>query len=272
MSDILVIDGEKGGVGKSNITRAIVEYLSLTGLEFKLIEADAHIPDVANFFKGKSFNLSTITLSDHPERYSAPDIIFKTAQASRVIVNLPSNTQGVLDSWIRSNRILELADEYAVKVFKIFVTDGSYESIKLLNRSVKDFNGGIQHIIVLNKGRLNGLDFAYLEKKTPYIEIVNSPNVLGILEFPRLESNEQYYVDENELSLTDAIKAIQKEQGILAAQRIKTHLEKITKLFSRIDFSEDLKLKPESIEGGKAKGEKVKPPKRVSKEALAEKK
>ena len=101
---------------------------------------------------------------------------------------------------------------------------------------------------------------------------MNSPNVLGILEFPRLESNEQYYVDENELSLTDAIKAIQKEQGILAAQRIKTHLEKITKLFSRIDFSEDLKLKPESIEGGKAKGEKVKPPKRVSKEALAEKK
>ena len=267
MSDILVIDGEKGGVGKSNVTRAIVEYLSLMGLEFKLIEADAHIPDVANFFKGESFNLSTITLSDHPERYSAPDIIFKTAQKSRVIVNLPSNTQGVFDSWIRSNRILELSDEYAVKVFKVFVTDGSYESIKLLNRSVKDFNGGIQHIIVLNRGRLNGLDFSYLEKKTPYVEIVNSPNVLGILEFPRLESNEQYFVDENELSLTDAIQSIQKGQGILAAQRIKTHLEKINKLFSRIDFSENLRFKPETPEDKKAK-----PPKRESKEAPAGKK
>lgn len=270
MSDILVIDGEKGGVGKSNITRAIVEYLSLMGLEFKLIEADASIPDVANFFKGKSFNLSTITLSDHPERYSAPDIIFKTAQTSRVIVNLPSNTQGVLDSWIRSNRILELADEYNVKVFKIFVTDGSYESIKLLNRSVKDFDGGIQHIIVLNRGRLNGLDFSYLDKKQPYIEIVNSSNVLGILEFPRLESNEQYFVDENELSLTDAIKSIQKDQGILAAQRIRTHLEKINRLFSRIDFSGDLKIKPETAESEKT--ERPEPPKKGSKEVLADKK
>jgi hypothetical protein len=231
MMHIHLIGGEKGGVGKTFVSRCLVQYFLLKKWDFDLIEADAAIGDVSSVYK----DAALITLSDNPHRYAEPDVIFEKALHKTVIVNLPSNTQGVLNQWIRQTNLLEFARERRVGVVNWFVTDGCFSSIKLLERSLAEFEHGIPHILIRNRGRLNGMDFAYLERDEIYQRAIKAKNLLQVLDFPILGSAEQYFVDRHELTLQDAQAMAVDEIGVIASQRIKTFIDDIQNLFDLVD-------------------------------------
>jgi hypothetical protein len=231
MTIIHLIGGEKGGVGKTFVSRCLLAYFTLQDWDFDLIEADNSTGDVASIHPA-----THITLSDHPQRYAEPDIIFSKAIEKPVIVNLPSNTQGVLNRWIKQVNLLTLAQQYEISLLHWFVTDGCYASIQLLQESLADLHHQIPHLLIRNRGRLNGIDFSYLEQDAGYQEALTAPNLVDIFDFPVLGSAEQYFVDRHQLNLIEAQVKIAEYQGVIAAQRIKTFFDEVIDLLGHVDF------------------------------------
>ncbi len=229
------VGGEKGGVGKTFVSRALCQYLSTLHKPYALVEADSQIDDVGRIYKSQAAETATITLSDDPTLESEPDIIFNLAEKYPVLVNLPSNTLDVLETWMSKVGLLQLMrQEYGGNyLVKWFVSDGCYESIRQLERSISQFNNAIPHVVVLNKGRLNGRDFGYLEKAETYQSIRKAPNFVAEVQFPAMESAAQYFIDSHELTLEQAMEKVQDELGVLAKQRIKTFIDTLGASFEQ---------------------------------------
>lgn len=236
MNRIYVVGGEKGGVGKTFISRSLCQYFSSRGEKFSLVEADSQIDDVGRIYQEQAVSTHTITLSDHPERSMEPDVILQAAMKAPTVVNLPSNTLAVLEEWISRTELLEMIEKQCrgqQRLVKWFVSDGCRESIRQLEASIFSLGGSIPHIVILNHGRLNGLDFSYLDTNPAYQRIKEQPNFIIDIEFPALESAIQFAIDDKELTLEDAREPISEELGILAGQRIINFVRKFTEAFDR---------------------------------------
>jgi hypothetical protein len=234
MKRIYLVGGEKGGVGKTFISRSLCQYLNSRGEAFSLVEADSQINDVGRIYQEQAVSTHTITLSDDPKRAAEPDVIVQAATAAPTIVNLPSNTLAVLENWMHQTNLLELMEEKfggQHRLVKWFVSDGCHESIRQLEASIFALDRSIPHIVILNHGRLNGVDFSYLETNPTYQRLKEQPNFITEIEFPALENSVQFFVDENELTLADARERVSEEQGILAGQRIITFIRDFTEAF-----------------------------------------
>ena len=87
MARIHLIDGEKGGVGKSLFTRVMVQYAIDNKLEHTLVDADITNQDVKRFYN----YAVDAEFSEAVNKGDKADIIFELAREKPVIVNLPAN-------------------------------------------------------------------------------------------------------------------------------------------------------------------------------------
>ena len=87
MPTIHLIDGEKGGVGKSFVTRAMIQYCLDRSLPFVAVETDRSNPDVAGVYKDIC---KYAVLSEDEKQADKADRIFEYAVDKPVIVSLPS--------------------------------------------------------------------------------------------------------------------------------------------------------------------------------------
>lgn len=229
-SQIYLVGGRKGGVGKTFLSRHLAEYLTQKQKPFTLIEADVTIADVGTIYggfeEGKVTSAINLRLSDDPKRYNAPDVIFQQALKKQyVLVNLPAETNDALARWMQNINLIGLCEDGNIQIFHWFVTDGCYASIRLLLESLKLLDSRLPHIIIRNEGRLNGVDFSYLDEEPLYQEILTANNCVCIRDFPVLGSAEQFYLDKHQLTYEAGVMNAKENLGLIQAQRIKTFAE-----------------------------------------------
>lgn len=290
-SQIHLVGGRKGGVGKTFLSRHLAEYLTQKQQQFSLVEADITIRDVGRvyggFEGGKITDAVTISLSDDPRKYSEPDAIFQQAiEKHCVLVNLPAETNDALARWMRSVDLLRLCQEQNIDLYHWFVTDGCYASIRLLAESIEMLDGRLPHIIIRNEGRLNSKSFDYLDDEPLYQKIVGSseneiarsPNLVCLRDFPVLGSAEQFFLDKHNLTYDAGVEAFMAERKLIEAQRVKTFAEQAMEVITQI-FTVDLpafhaeakssaegkpsamaEVKPSQYRRSKEKGESVATP------------
>ncbi len=183
MGIIHLVDGEKGGVGKSTFCRPFIEYLQdVLGLGDRLviIDADQEQPFIGRTYapdyyprqktnKGldqerpKELNeivqqIGEVYFSENEEVLEKTDTIFNLATQDKVVVvNLPAAVFPLVNRWITKGELLTLAEPFGVQIWKWFVTDGGAESIDTLKKSFELYHETIHHVIVKNKG-LTSLD------------------------------------------------------------------------------------------------------------------
>ena len=87
MTTIHLVDGEKGGVGKSFITRTMIQYALDRSLPFIAVETDRSNPDVNRVYPDVC---SFAVFSESEKQASKADRIFELAMENSVIVSLPS--------------------------------------------------------------------------------------------------------------------------------------------------------------------------------------
>jgi hypothetical protein len=242
---IYMVGGQKGGVGKTAICQALCQYLldaEGRGKEsFMLIEADAQIDDVGRMYRNQ-VETETITISDDPAKRSNPDIIYETAAVSHkdVVVNLPSNIIDVLQAWLEDLNIIESLKQRfqgRVRLLKIFVSDGCWESIRQLQKSIAMLDHAVPHILVLNEGRVSAADFSYLDDEPIYQDIQSSPNLIDVCTFPAMEPGTRYYIDKSGLGLRGALEQSDRDSKFLVAQRIQNFMGDLTTTFEAIEAS-----------------------------------
>ena len=157
-SRIHLIGGEKGGVGKSVISRLLAQYFIDHNLAFTGFDTDRSHGALMRFYK----DYASPVLVD---RFEALDAIVESAiehAGQRVLVDLAAQTHDPLVRWMDESGVLELAAETGVQIHYWHVMDAGRDSVDLLERLIDRFEGRLHYVLVLNE--LRGDDFGNLQR------------------------------------------------------------------------------------------------------------
>lgn len=157
-SQIHLIGGEKGGVGKSMVSRLLAQYFIDHEIPFIGFDTDRSHGSLLRFYA----EYSSAALTD---RYEALDQIVETAvehPGRRVLVDLAAQTQEPLVQWMEESGVLDMADLSGIALNYWHVMDSGRDSVDLLKRLLDRFGQRVRYVIVKNE--LRGADFGQLER------------------------------------------------------------------------------------------------------------
>jgi hypothetical protein len=157
-SQIHLIGGEKGGVGKSMVSRLLAQYFIDHEVPFVGFDTDRSHGSLLRFYA----DYSSPVLVD---RYEALDKIVETAvdqPGRRVLVDLAAQTQEPLIKWMDESGVLDMADLSGISLNYWHVMDSGRDSVDLLKRLLDRFGQRVHYVIVQNQ--LRGEDFSQLQR------------------------------------------------------------------------------------------------------------
>ena len=158
MANIHFIGGEKGGVGKSLVSRVLAQYLIDKDLPFLGFDTDRSHGALMRFYAGYA---SPVLV----DRYEMLDSIVEAAVARpdrRIIVDLAAQTHDPLVKWMDESGVLDMATEMGFTITYWHVMDAGRDSVDLLKRLLDRFGPRLHYILVRN--RIRGDDFSILER------------------------------------------------------------------------------------------------------------
>jgi hypothetical protein len=158
MTNIHLIGGEKGGVGKSLVARLLAQYMIDNDIPFLGFDSDQSHGALLRFYSGyaspvlidsyESLDAIVEATTDNPER--------------RVLVDLAAQTQERLTRWMDDSQLLEVATELGLHIRYWHVMDAGKDSVDLLKRLLDRHGAKLNYVLVLNQ--IRGDDFRILDK------------------------------------------------------------------------------------------------------------
>ena len=158
MANIHFIGGEKGGVGKSLVSRLLAQYMIDKQIPFLGFDTDRSHGALMRFYAG----YASPVLAD---RYEALDAIVEAAfdqPERRILVDLAAQTHDPLVRWMDDSGVLNLADEVGIGMVYWHVMDSGKDSVDLLKKLLDRFGVGLRYVLVRNQ--IRGNDFSVLEQ------------------------------------------------------------------------------------------------------------
>ena len=158
MAHIHFIGGEKGGVGKSLVSRLLAQHFIDRELPFLGFDTDRSHGALLRFYSGYA---SPVLV----DRYEALDSIIEAAIEQpdrRVLVDLAAQTHDPLVKWMDESGVLEMAGESGFEITYWHVMDSGRDSVDLLKKLLDRFGARLGYVLVRNQMR--GDDFSLLER------------------------------------------------------------------------------------------------------------
>jgi hypothetical protein len=158
MANVHFIGGEKGGVGKSLVSRLLAQYLIDRELPFLGFDTDRSHGALLRFYAGYA---SPVLV----DRYEALDSIIEAAIAQperRLLVDLAAQTHDPLVKWMDESGVLEMAGDSGFSITYWHVMDSGRDSVDLLKKLLDRFGARLGYVLVRNQMR--GDDFSLLER------------------------------------------------------------------------------------------------------------
>ena len=129
-SKIHLIGGEKGGVGKSMVSRLLAQYFIDNEIPFVGYDTDRSHGSLMRFY-------SDYALPALVDKYEALDRIVESAveyPGRRVLVDLAAQTHDPLVKWMDESGVLDMADLSGIALHYWHVMDSGRDSVDLLAR------------------------------------------------------------------------------------------------------------------------------------------
>lgn len=229
MASLHLFGGEKGGVGKSLVCRCAVQYHVDHKIDFKVFETDRSNPDVRRIY-GNSINCEVGIFSEGEKHEDAANSIFNAATEKRILVNLPAQVFIPVKNWFEQNDLLTIAPEVGVDFYIWFVSDGGFDSLNLLRKSLEYFKGGATHIVVKNMGKSE--DWEAFEQDKPLQKLLKQYKA-PVIEFPKfVGSVVRNTVDAESLSFSNALEY--QGFGVIEKQRVRKFLRESYEAFEKV--------------------------------------
>jgi len=153
LANIHLIGGEKGGVGKSLVSRVLAQYLIDHSLPFLGFDSDRSHGALLRFYSGYA---SPVLI----DSYESLDAIVEAAveiPERRILVDLAAQTPQPLTRWMDESQLLEVAPELGLNIRYWHVMDSGRDSVDLLKRLIDQHGARLNYVLVLNQ--LRGEDF-----------------------------------------------------------------------------------------------------------------
>ncbi len=153
MSEIHLVGGEKGGVGKSVMARLIAQYWIDQGTKWRAFDTDRSHGALLRHYAEFATPIEISRVEDLDRL-----IELATASEQRILVDLAAQTERDLHAWVASGDVLELSREVGLKLVFWHVMDDGKDSVDLLTHLFDRYGRRAGYVVVLNRGR--GEDFA----------------------------------------------------------------------------------------------------------------
>jgi hypothetical protein len=153
MTQIHLIGGEKGGVGKSMVARLLAQYFIDHSMPFTGFDADRSHGALLRFYAG----YATPVLVD---QYDSLDAIVEAATTQpehRILVDLAAQTGEPLTRWMDESQLLAVAPELNLHIRYWHVMDSGHDSVELLRQLFDRYQSRLNYVLVQN--HLRGGDF-----------------------------------------------------------------------------------------------------------------
>ena len=157
-SQIHLVGGEKGGVGKSMVSRLLAQYFIDHEMAFVGFDTDRSHGALMRFYAA----YTSPAVVDH---YESLDKIVEAAveqPGRRVLVDLAAQTHEPLVRWMDESGVLDMADLSGIGLSYWHVMDAGRDSVDLLKRLLDRFGQRVHYVLV--KNQLRGDDFGQLER------------------------------------------------------------------------------------------------------------
>lgn len=220
---IHIIDGEKGGCGKSFLCRAFIEYCKSINYHMVIIDADTSNQDISKIYP----NVEVAFFSDDEKQAKEADKIFELAFESSVIVNLPAQVYTKFSDWITRNNLADLGKEHSIFFIKWFVCTGGVDSVNFFLKSLSDLGDKITHVFVKNMGLCD--DWSYIDQM-PEFEAAARKYQFMVMDFPKFPFWERNMIDRLEITFSDAI--AHQNLKVVSKQRVKNFLKEAYTAFA----------------------------------------
>jgi hypothetical protein len=220
MANIHLIGGEKGGVGKSLVSRLLAQYFIDHSIPFLGFDSDRSHGALMRFYAG----FASPVLVD---RYESLDAIVEAATENperRILVDLAAQTQEPLTRWMDESQLLSVAPELGLDIRYWHVMDNGRDSVDLLKRLFDRYEGRLHYVIVQNQ--LRGDDFEIL-KTSGLLERAQTLNA-SVIAIKRLHESSMTKIDAGSNSFWTATQPEDKggmKLGILERQRVRSWLK-----------------------------------------------
>ncbi len=231
MTRLHFIGGEKGGVGKSVVSRILAQYFIDRTIPFLGFDSDRSHGSLLRFYGEYA---APVVL----DRYEGLDSLVEAAASQpdrRILVDLAAQTYGFLTQWIEESGLLDLRDDLGLSVTYWHVMDSGRDSADLLATLLDRFGGRLPLVVVLNAVR--GGDFSILESSGT----LERARALGatILTLGRLQDSTMQKIDAHNTSFWAATTRGNPDGaslGLLERQRAKYWLQKAYEQIDRVEL------------------------------------
>jgi hypothetical protein len=222
MNQVHLIGGEKGGVGKSVMSRVFAQYCIDREIPFQGFDSDRSHGSFMRFYQDFTTHVEL-------ENFQSLDQLAEAAlqgENLQVIVDLAAQSSASLRGWMDDTGVLELFREAGVMVNCWHILDDGRDSLEMLGRLLENFKTEARYVVVLNHGRGARFDTFHAS------EIKVRAQELGakIIELPKLHEGSMRQVDHSNSSFWAAVNAGQDGEqllGMLDRQRVKVWLRKV---------------------------------------------
>lgn len=240
MKYIGMIDGEKGGVGKTTFSCGFIQYLHDHDTDFVAVAADRSQSELVQIFDGKlKYPLEYAYFTEETfETYRADRLVdIAVDEEHHVIVDLPAQTARAQEIWLR-DKVEGIHAEGATFV-KWFVTSGEENSVGQFCDSVESYGAQMPHILVRNRFFTDRLqyDFSDPEANKKLAKLLKTYQVQTV-SFPALLPRDLDILRLKRFTLGEARAA--KELGVMGRQRIKNVLDALYSELEKVEVTRDM--------------------------------
>ena len=233
MRSINFIGGEKGGVGKSVVARALAQYFIDHGRPFTGFDTDRSHTSFLRFYADYAAPVVV-------DNYEGLDLVASVFEDSgdddegphSVIVDLAAQTAQPVARWIGDADVMALMEEMNVAVNFWHVADAGADSVALLQNLVDTYRAGPNYFVVKNRGR--GSDFSQLDASTALADAA----ALGarVITLPELHETSMRKIDRANASFWAAanVRTGPSALGMMERQRVKTWLKAVYGAFDTL--------------------------------------
>ena len=212
---IHLIDGEKGGCGKSFFSRTFIEYCNSIAYDIAIVDADISNKDIATIYP----SVEVAFFSDDEKLAFEADKIFDLAFEKSVLVNLPAQVYSNVTNWIQRNDLVNLGKDNSIKFIKWFVCMGGIDSVNFFLQSLDDFGNDIIHVFVRNQGLCD--EWEYINEMPKFKQAISEHNFIT-MDFPKFPFWERTMIDR--LGITFDMAQAHPELKVIPKQRVKNFL------------------------------------------------
>jgi hypothetical protein len=214
VSRIHFIGGEKGGVGKSLVARLLSQFFIDRSRPFAAVDADTSHRTLLRSYQPYTQPVDLDVFA------SADEIANRALAADRsVVVDLPAQSSRALERWMQSVDLVRFCREAAIGLTLWHVTDGTFDSVRDLERSLDLWAESFAFVAVRNHGRCK--DFSLFDESEGRRRLQEGGRVVDV---PELDAAAMARIDRTCASFWAAANATEGDLALAPMQRQRTKL------------------------------------------------